>query len=81
MPKWGHFVTQLNQDSGDGSSADSGFGTNAVEEEDAEADTAGDEEVKCGDGEAAIDVALDANITDYLVWNNNDPYFKIDDES
>ena len=50
-------------------------------EEDAEADTAGGEEAKGGDGEAAIDVALDANATDDLVWNNNDPYFEIDDES
>ena len=52
-----------------------------MEEEDVEADTAGDEEVKGGDGEAAIDVTLDANDTDDLVWNDNDPYFKIDDES
>ena len=52
-----------------------------MEEEDAEADTAGDEEVKGGDGEAAIDVTLDATATDDLVWNNNDPYFKINDAS
>ena len=52
-----------------------------MEEEDVEADTARDEEVKGGDGEAAIDVALDANATEDLVWNNNDPYFEIDDES
>ena len=81
MPEWRHFVTQLNQDPGDGSTVDSGLGTIAMEEEDAEADTAGDEEVKGGDREAAIDVALDANATDDLVWNNNDPYFEIDDES
>ena len=81
MPGWGHFVTQLNQDPGDGSTADLGLVTITMEEEDAKADTAGDEEVKGGDGEAAIDVALDANATDDLVWNNNDPYFKIDDES
>ena len=52
-----------------------------MEEEDGKADTAGDEEVKGGDGEAAINVTLDANATDDLVWNNNDPYFEIDDES
>ena len=52
-----------------------------MEEEDAKADTARDEEVEGGDGEAAIDVTLDANDTDDLVWNNNDPYFEIDDES
>ena len=52
-----------------------------MEEEDAKADTARDEEVKGGDWEAAIDVALNANATDDLVWNDNDPYFKIDDES
>ena len=80
-PKWGHFVTQLNQDPGDSSTADSGLGTITMEEEDAEADIAKDEEVKGGDGEAAIDVALDANATDDLVWNDNDPHFKIDDES
>ena len=80
MPEWGHFVTQLNLDPGDSSTADSGLGTIAMEEEDAEADTAGDE-VKGGDGEAAIDVTLDANATDDLVWNDNDPYFEIDDES
>ena len=60
---------------------DSGLGTITMEEEDVEADTAGDEEVEGGDGEAAIDVALDANATDDLMWNNNDPYFEIDDES
>ena len=60
---------------------DSGLGTITMEEEDAEADTAGDEEVKGGDGEAAIDVNLNANATDNLVWNDNDPYFEIDDES
>ena len=52
-----------------------------MEEEDVEADTARDEEVKGGDREAAIDIALDANATNDLVWNDNDPYFKIDDES
>ena len=52
-----------------------------MEEEDAEADTARDEEVEGGDGEAAIDVTLDANATDDLVWNDNDPHFKIGDES
>ena len=52
-----------------------------MEEEDAEADTVGDEEVEGGDWEAAIDVALDANATDDLVWNDNYPYFEIDDES
>ena len=60
---------------------DSGLGTVTMGEEDAEADTAGDKEVKGGDEEAAIDVALDANATDNLVWNDNDPYFEIDDES
>ena len=79
MPEWRHFVTQLNQDPGDGSTADSGLGTVTMEEEDAEADTARDEEVKGGDREAAIDVTLNANSTDNLVWNNNDPYFEIDD--
>ena len=58
----------------------SGLGTIAMEEEDGEADTAR-EEVKGGDGEAAIDVTLNANATDDLVWNDNDLYFKIDDES
>ena len=52
-----------------------------MEEEDAKADTARDEEVKGGDGEAAIDVTLDANATDNLVWNDNNPYFEIDGES
>ena len=52
-----------------------------MEEEDVEADMARDEEVEGGNGEAAIDVALDANATDDLVWNDNDPYFEIDDES
>ena len=80
MPEWGHFVTQLNQDPGYSSTADSGLGTIAMEE-DAKADTAGDEEVKGCDREAAIDVTLNANATDNLVWNDNDPYFKIDDES
>ena len=51
-----------------------------MEEEDVKADMAGDEEVKGGDGEAAIDVALDANATDDLVWNDSYPYFEIDDE-
>ena len=60
---------------------DSGLGTVIMEEEDVKADTAGDEEVEGGDGEAAIDVTLDANATDDLVWNDNDPYFEIDDES
>ena len=72
----GHFVTQLNQDPGDGSTVDSGLGTITMEEEDAKADIAGDEEVKGGDGEAVIDVALNANATDDLVWNDNDLYFK-----
>ena len=54
-PKWGHFVTQLNQDPGDSSTVDSGLCTIAMEEEDVEADTARDEEVKGHDGEAAID--------------------------
>ena len=81
MPEWGHFVTQLNQDSGDSSTADSGLGTVTMEEEDAEANTARDEEVEGGDREAAIGVALNANATDDLVWNDNDPYFEIDDES
>ena len=40
VPEWRHFITQLNQDPGDGSTADSGLGTIAMEEEDAEADTA-----------------------------------------
>ena len=60
---------------------DSGLGTIAMEEEDAKADTAREEEVKGGEREAAIDVTLDANATDDLVWNNNDPYFEIDDGS
>ena len=37
---------QLNQDPGDGSTMDSGLGTVAMEEEDAEADMAEDEEVE-----------------------------------
>ena len=61
MPEWRHFVTQLSQDPGDSSTADSGLGTITMEEENVEADTARDEEVKGGDGEAAIDVALNAN--------------------
>ena len=64
MPEWRHFVTQLNQDPGDGSTVNSGLGTITMEEEDAKADTAGDEEVEGGDREAAIDVALKADITD-----------------
>ena len=52
-----------------------------MEEEDVEADTARGEEVEGGDGKAAIDVTLNANATDDLVWNDNDPFFKIDDES
>ena len=80
-PKWGHFVTQLNQDPGDGSTVDSGLGTITMEEEDAKADTARDEEVEGGYGEVVIDVTLNANATNDLVWNNNDPYFEIDDES
>ena len=60
---------------------DSGLGTVAMEEEDAKADTARDEEAEVGDGEAAIDVTLNANATDNLVWIDNDPYFEIDDES
>ena len=81
MPECRHFVTQLNQDPGDGSTADSGLGTIAMEEEGVEADMARDEEVEGGDMEAAVDVTLNANATDNLVWNDNDPYFKIDDES
>ena len=50
VPEWRHFITQLNQDPGDGSTVDSGLGTLTLEEEDAKADTAGDEEVKGGDG-------------------------------
>ena len=80
-PEWRHFVTQLSQDPGDSSTADSGLGTITMEEENVEADTARDEEVKGGDREAAIDVALDVYATDNLVWNDNVPYFKIDDES
>ena len=60
---------------------DSGLGTIAMEEKDAKADTARHEEVEGGDGEAAIDVPLDANATDDLVWNDNDPYFEIDESS
>ena len=60
---------------------DSGLGTIMMEEEDVKANTARDEEVKGGDGEAAIDVALDADTTDDLAWNDNDPYLKIDDKS
>ena len=77
-PEWRHFVTQLNQDPGNSSTADSGLGTIAMEEEDVEVDTARDEEVKGREREAAIDVGLDANATDDLVWNNNNPYFEID---
>ena len=66
----------MNQDPGDGSTVDSGLGTVTMEEEDAKANTAGDEKVKGGDREAAIDVTLDVNATDDLVWNANDPYFK-----
>ena len=80
-PEWGHFVTQLNQDPGDGSTTDLGLGTVAMEEEDAEADTAGDKEVKGRDGEAAVDVALNADILDDLTWYDNDHYLEIDDES
>ena len=64
---------QLNQDPGDDSTADSGLGTVAMEEEDAEANMARDEEVEGGDQEDVVDVALNANATDDLVWNNNDP--------
>ena len=81
MTEWKHFVTQLNQDPEDSSTVDSGLGTITMEEEDAKADTARDEQVKGGDGEAAIDVVLDANATDDLMWNDNDPYFEIGDES
>ena len=81
MPEWRHFVTQLNQDPGDSSTVDSGLGTITMEEEDAKADTARDEKVEGGDGEAAIDVTLYANATNDLAWNDNDPYFEIDDES
>ena len=80
-PEWRHFVTQLNQDPGHGSTADSELGTVTMEEEDVKADMARDEEVEGGDGEAAIDVTLDANATDDLVWNDNNLYFKMDDES
>ena len=80
-PEWRHFVTQLNQDPGDGSAVDSGLGTITMEEEDAKANMARDEEVKGSDGEATVDVAVDANATDDLIWNDNDPYFEIDDES
>ena len=59
VPEWRHFVMQLNQDPGDGSTTDSGLGTVAMEEEGAEVNTAGDEEVKGRDGEVAVDVALD----------------------
>ena len=45
-PEWGHFVMQLNQDPGNGSTIDSGLDTVAMEEENAEVNTAGDEEVK-----------------------------------
>ena len=75
------FCYAVNQDPGDSSTADSGLGTITMEEEDAEADMARDEEVRGSDGEAAVDVALDANATDDLAWNDNDSYFKIDDES
>ena len=79
VPEWRHFVTQLNQDPGDSSTVELGLGTITIEEEDVEADKAGDEEVKGGDGEAAIDVTVNANATNDLVWNDNEPYFKIDD--
>ena len=46
---------------------DSGDGIITLEEEDAEADTAGDEEVEGGDGEAAIDVTLNANLL--TIWH------------
>ena len=69
----------MNQDPGDGSTVDSGLGTVTMEEEGAKANTAGDVKVKGGDREAAIDVTLDVNATDDLVWNANDPYFKIDE--
>ena len=81
MPEWRHFVTQLNQDPGHSSTVDSGLSTVTMEEEDAEADTARDEEVEGGEGEAAVDITLNANATDDLAWNHNDPYFKIEDES
>ena len=58
---------QLNQDPGDGSTMDSGHGTVVMKEEDAEADMAGDEEVKGGDGEAAIDVTLNALLL--MTWH------------
>ena len=76
-PEWGHFVTQLNQDPGDGSTTDSGLGTVAMEEEGAEADTAGDEEVEGMDGKVAVDVALD--VTDDLTWHASDPYLETDE--
>ena len=60
---------------------DSGLGTIAMEEEDAKADTARDEEVEGGEREADVDVTLNASANDDLVWNDNDPYFEIDDES
>ena len=75
-----NFITQLNQDPGDGSTTDSGLGTVTMEEC-AEADTASDKEVKGRGGEAAIDVTLNANVTDDLEWNDTDPYLEIDDEN
>ena len=60
---------------------DLGLGTVTREEEDAKADTARDEEVEGGDMEAAIDVTLDADATDDLAWNGDDPHLEIDDES
>ena len=71
----------LIQDPGDGSTADSGLGTITMEKEDAEADTAGNKEVKGGYGEDTRDATLNADVTDDLAWNDNDPYIKIDDES
>ena len=81
VPEWRHFVTQLNQGPGDSFTVNSGLGTITMEEEDAKTDTAREEEVKGGDGEAAVDVTLDAYATDDLVWNDSDPYFEIDNES
>ena len=53
-PEWKHFVTQLNQDPGDGSTTDSGLGTVAMEEEGTQVHTAEDEEVKGRAGEAEV---------------------------
>ena len=78
-PEWKHFVTQLNQVPGDGSTTDWGLGTVAMEEEGTQVNTTGDKEVKGRAGEMAVNVAL--NVTDDLTWHTNDPYLEIDDES